>query len=297
MGAWRHRFRPRRTLYLALGHDEEVGGHAGAKNIAAWLEQRVGKDAFEFMWDEGLFVIDRVVPMHRGPVAMICVAEKGSLTLDLTVEATPGHSSTPPHETAIGILASAVSKLEKRPLRSVVAGAATNMFTHLVPGFPFPMRLLLSNMWLFGGLLRRVLAAKHKTATLVRTTTALTVFHAGSADNVVPGSAKAVVQHRVHPNDTLDEVEAYDRAVITTHGSRYPVLALCPFPRCLPTPTRHFPRSRLWSTWCTQKRGSHLGCLSPTRTVGGTGMWPGRYDGMLCCFLVVCVHCSRCGLR
>lgn len=214
MGAWRHRFRPRRTLYLALGHDEEVGGHAGAKNIAAWLEQRVGKDAFEFMWDEGLFVIDRVVPMHRGPVAMICVAEKGSLTLDLTVEATPGHSSTPPHETAIGILASAVSKLEKRPLRSVVAGAATNMFTHLVPGFPFPMRLLLSNMWLFGGLLRRVLAAKHKTATLVRTTTALTVFHAGSADNVVPGSAKAVVQHRVHPNDTLDEVEAYDRAVI-----------------------------------------------------------------------------------
>ena len=118
-GAYYPRYRPRRSLYLALGHDEEIGGWQGAKNISAWLEKRLGRNAFEFMWDEGLFVIDRIVPGHRGPVAMICVAEKGSVTFELSVEDTPGHSSAPPPETAVGILASAVSKLERQPLRQV----------------------------------------------------------------------------------------------------------------------------------------------------------------------------------
>lgn len=40
------------------------------------------------------------------------VTEKGSLTLELSVAGSPGHSSVPPASTAIGILATAVSKLE-----------------------------------------------------------------------------------------------------------------------------------------------------------------------------------------
>lgn len=199
---------------MALGHDEEIGGWQGAKHIAEFIHQRLGPRCFEFMWDEGLFVIDRIVPGHRGPVAMICVAEKGSVTLELSVEGTPGHSSAPEFESAVGILANAVSKLERQPLPATLDGPANNMFTALRPGFTFGMKLLVSNLWLFGPLLRRVLAAKHKTSTLVRTTTALTVFQAGSKHNVVPGSAKAIVQHRVHPKDTLDDVQAYDTAVV-----------------------------------------------------------------------------------
>ena len=33
---------------------------------------------------------------------MICVAEKGYLTVRMTVETDPGHASKPPKETAIG---------------------------------------------------------------------------------------------------------------------------------------------------------------------------------------------------
>src|SRR5690606_1672604 len=33
-------FRPGRTVYLAFGHDEEVGGHEGAARIAALLQRR-----------------------------------------------------------------------------------------------------------------------------------------------------------------------------------------------------------------------------------------------------------------
>lgn len=44
----------------------------------------------------------------------IGITEKGSLTLELSVSGTPGHSSIPPSESPIGILASAVAKLEER---------------------------------------------------------------------------------------------------------------------------------------------------------------------------------------
>jgi carboxypeptidase PM20D1 len=47
------------------------------------------------------------------------------------------------------------------------------------------------------------LAMNPKTATLVRTTTAVTVFHSGIKSNVLPGEAYALVNHRIHPNDTI----------------------------------------------------------------------------------------------
>ena len=60
------------------------------------------------------------------------------------------------------------------------------------------MKIVMSNLWLFGGLVQRILAAKHKTATLVRTTSALTVFRAGLKANVIPAIATAIVNHRAH---------------------------------------------------------------------------------------------------
>jgi carboxypeptidase PM20D1 len=36
-------FEPRRTVYLAFGHDEELGGFSGAQHIAAILKERAGR--------------------------------------------------------------------------------------------------------------------------------------------------------------------------------------------------------------------------------------------------------------
>ena len=113
-------FAPRRSVYLCFGHDEEIGGGEGAKRIAEHFVRR--GVTFEFMLDEGLFVIDGVVPGHARPVAMVCVGEKGFLTARLTVEYEPGRASAPPAEGAIGILARALSRLE-RPMPSRRRGA------------------------------------------------------------------------------------------------------------------------------------------------------------------------------
>ena len=55
---------------------------------------------------------------------------------------------------------------------------------------------------------------KPKTAAVLRTTTAVTIFNAGVKINVIPNRATAWVNHRVHPQDSLRQVLEYDRKVI-----------------------------------------------------------------------------------
>ncbi|HEX8852652.1 MAG TPA: M20/M25/M40 family metallo-hydrolase, partial [Pyrinomonadaceae bacterium] len=61
-------FRPRRTVYLAFGHDEEVGGR-GAARIAELLRAR-GVEP-EFVLDEGGVLTKGVVPGVSAPVALV----------------------------------------------------------------------------------------------------------------------------------------------------------------------------------------------------------------------------------
>jgi carboxypeptidase PM20D1 len=80
-------FRPKRTIYFAFGHDEEVGGTRGAKAIAALLASRGVR--LDFVLDEGLLITDGIVKGLDRPAALIGVAEKGYATLVLTAHATP----------------------------------------------------------------------------------------------------------------------------------------------------------------------------------------------------------------
>jgi carboxypeptidase PM20D1 len=87
-------FQPQRTLYLAFGHDEKTGGASGAAKIASLLHSR--QVELEYVLDEGGSITDGLVPGVAAPVALIGIAEKGYLSLELSVESAGGHSSTPP---------------------------------------------------------------------------------------------------------------------------------------------------------------------------------------------------------
>ena len=91
---------PKRTIYLAFGHDEEQGGIDGAKVMADVLVKR-GVQA-EFLVDEGGLVTQGVVPGIDAPMALT-PAEKGIVTLQLKVVGEGGHSSMPPEQTSIGV--------------------------------------------------------------------------------------------------------------------------------------------------------------------------------------------------
>ena len=104
-------FRPARTLYLAYGHDEEVGGTGGAHEIAARLKHR-GVE-LEMVLDEGGVIADGIFPAVSKPIALVGIGEKGFVTLELSTDVPGGHSSLPPRQSAVGILSSTIAKLEK----------------------------------------------------------------------------------------------------------------------------------------------------------------------------------------
>jgi carboxypeptidase PM20D1 len=216
-------FRPKRTIYFAFGHDEEVSGMRGAKAIAALLASRGVR--LDFVLDEGLLITDGIMKGLDKPAALIGVAEKGYATLVLTAHATPGHSSMPPRETAIGMMSAALARLEDHSLPARVRGTVAEMFDTLAPEMSGFNRVVLSNLWLFKPLLLREFDKGGATRAMVRTTTALTIFNAGDKDNVLPGNAEATVNFRLLPGDTQASITEHVRDTIKNDK-----ISIAPFP-------------------------------------------------------------------
>lgn len=206
-------FHPTRTLYLAFGHDEEVGGAQGAAKIADLLESRRVAD-FALVLDEGGAITEGMVPGVSGPAAIIGVAEKGYVSLELLATAEGGHSSSPPASTAIGILSRAITRLEENPFPTRIDGATRSMLEYVGPEMSFGRRLLLANLWLTAPLVEKGMAAGGSGAASVRTTTAATMFNAGVKDNVLPINARAVVNFRILPGDTVASVTQRVREIV-----------------------------------------------------------------------------------
>lgn len=206
-------YRPRRTVYLAFGHDEEVGGVRGAAGIAALLQER-GAEPYALVLDEGGAVVRGIIPGIEAPVALVGIAEKGYVNVELVVEGPGGHSSTPPAQTNIGILAAAIARLEADPFPARFAGASRRMFDYVAPEMPFAHRLAFANLWLTEPLVTRILLASPQTAAMVRTTTAVTMVEGGVKANVLPITARAVVNHRIVPGETRETVLERVRRVV-----------------------------------------------------------------------------------
>ncbi|MDE2614343.1 MAG: M20 family peptidase [Burkholderiales bacterium] len=208
-------FKPRRTIYLAFGHDEEVEGYAGAQAIVKLLQQRGVR--LDFALDEGLAVTEGILPGVAQPLAMIGLAEKGLVSVRLVATAPSGHSSMPspaPGASAIGMLSAALERLDRHPMPGGMRGAAAAMFQAIAPELPFGQRLAMSNLWLLRPVVESVLSRGAATNAMLRTTTAMTILRAGNKENVLPGRAEAVVNFRILPGDTSQQVVEHVRRVI-----------------------------------------------------------------------------------
>ncbi|MDM0111050.1 M20 family peptidase [Variovorax sp. J22R133] len=200
-------FKPKQTIYLISGDDEEVLGKRGAGAIAELLKSRGVR--LEWVLDEGLLVTEGVLPGLNMPAALIGLAEKGYGTFFLSLDMAPGHSSMPPGKSAIGTMSAGLAKLEANPLPASISGVAESMFTTLAPEMTGFNRFALSNLWLFGPLVQKQLEAGPSSNAMLRTTTALTIVNAGNKDNVLPGHVEAAVNFRILPGETLASVEQH----------------------------------------------------------------------------------------
>lgn len=205
-------FKPRQTIYLGFGHDEEVGGLQGGRAIAALLQSRAIQ--LDYVLDEGLLITEGILKGLNQSAALIGVAEKGYATLELSLEATPGHSSMPPQKTAIGMMSLALAKLEQEQFPAQIQGVALAMFETIAPEMSGINRVLLSNLWIFRPLVQRELLKGGSTNAMLRTTTALTMVHAGNKDNVLPGHIQASVNFRTLPGDSQATVLQHVKHVV-----------------------------------------------------------------------------------
>ncbi|HVY86282.1 MAG TPA: M20 family peptidase [Caulobacterales bacterium] len=207
----RQGMKPKRTIIFAFGHDEELGG-SGAHAMAAALKAR-GVRAW-FAIDEGLVILSHH-PLTDAPASLIGISEKGFGTLRVVAHGQAGHSSMPPPETAVSLLAQAVTRIHAMPIdHSLENGPAMDMMRALSPQLPFTTRMAVANEWLFGPMLRQRFAGIPAANALVGTTVAPTVINGGVRENVLPAEATALINLRIHPRDHADDLLARARHAV-----------------------------------------------------------------------------------
>jgi carboxypeptidase PM20D1 len=220
--------RPSRTLYIAIGGDEELLGTRGASVIVKALADRGIRLGCVF--DEGSVIAQGAVPFVSKPVALVGVAEKGFLNLEVSVTGKAGHSSMPGRGTAAGALSRVLAEIEKRPFPLRLTPTVAGFFKAIAPHASAPMgRLfrLLRPLWPF---LKGTLSASAAFDAQVRTTQAATMLRAGVVPNVLPAEARGVVNIRILHGDTVEGVIERVRAKAARVMPKGFTLKIAPLP-------------------------------------------------------------------
>ena len=207
-------FKPERSVLLSLGADEEIGGYQGNRLVAEHLQQQ----GIQLAWvsDEGGAITRGMIPGVNANVALIGIAEKGSVTLNVTAAAVGGHSSMPPpfDDTAIGRLSLSLQQIDDKPFATHVDGPTNDLLDTIAPALDFLPRLILSNRWLFGPLVTKMLEGSAAGSAQLRTVIAPTIINAGNKENVLPPDARAIINLRIHPADSIESVQQHVRAAV-----------------------------------------------------------------------------------
>ncbi|WP_062465172.1 M20/M25/M40 family metallo-hydrolase [Demequina soli] len=203
---------PASDLYLLMGADEESYGDC-ATTAAALLAER-GVTPW-LVLDEGGAVATGAFPGLDGEAAVIGVSEKGIVDLRLTVEGLGGHASTPPKESAPGILARALTRIEAHPHPAAVNDVSVEMLSLVGGRLRGPLGALLRRASSLRGLLARVMPRlSPELAAMVRTTVAITQLEGSPAHNVLATRATAVLNIRIAVGSSVSEAVEHVRRTV-----------------------------------------------------------------------------------
>lgn len=215
---------PDYDIFLAFGHDEEVGGKQGALEIAEYFKEK-GIN-FRFVLDEGGAVTEGSIPTIKKPIAVIGICEKGFASIRLTAASNGGHASMPPKRTALYELAKAVTSLEEKQLPLKITKPVHDLIMHIGPEMPLINRIVISNMWLFKKLFIRNFSKSVSGNALLRTTTATTMAKGSQEANILPQKPSVTLNFRIAPDETGEELLNHIKKTINNDNIQIEILRL-----------------------------------------------------------------------
>ena len=236
-------FSPERDVYICLGHNEEVmcaDESSGAIAICKWFqEQGIHLDC---VIDEGGAILPvRIKGVLDKNLAGIGVAEKGYADIRVSVNAKGGHSSQSPNHTALGKLANVIKDIEDNQFKCKFSPMTRELFDKIARNVTYPVKLVTCNWKLFIPALEKALGYIPPAASLLRTTTGVTMANGSPAPNVLPQRATATVNFRMFPGQTIDDVVVHLKKVIRYKNVEIEVLPGWKNPSLIsPTDSRTF---------------------------------------------------------
>lgn len=209
-------FEPERDVYLLFGDNEEVvaSDENGATAIMNTLKERgVHLDA---ILDEGGAMLPVNVKgiLENKYLAGIGIAEKGYADIEITVTAKGGHSSQPPKHTALGQLADVIKDIENNQFKASFSNSMKSLFDSISRHCTYPVRLITCNLPLLYPALLEVCKLIPPAASMVRTTTGVTMATGSPAANVLPQRATVTVNFRAMPGTSTQDLVDHIRKVV-----------------------------------------------------------------------------------
>lgn len=203
---------PESDIYIASSCTEEISGE-GAPRIAQYLkEQGVQLD---FLLDEGGMIVENPVGGVNGCYGMVGVVEKGYGDVKFIARSNGGHASAPGRNTPLVRLGRFMVAIEKKnPFTPRMTETVREMFHRMTPNMDFGMRLIFANLWLFEGLLLRLLPMiSPAAAAMTRTTMAFTTAKGAEGLNVLPQYAYVTANMRFIQHQQNEECFALVRKI------------------------------------------------------------------------------------
>lgn len=206
-------YKPRRTIILAFGFDEEISGNHGAARMGQYLLKKYGENGINSIVDEGGM---GVLKYKDVLLALPGVAEKGMYDSQITVYTPGGHSSIPPDHTGIGIAGALISKMEKTPFeptlstRNPVYGFLQCLaaYSHMLPA-PYREAILASGKSRkANAAVRATLGARKATRYMITTSQALDVVEGGMKVNALPERVSITANFRIAMEETINSTRA-----------------------------------------------------------------------------------------
>lgn len=206
-------YKPKRSIVLSFGFDEEISGRQGAGHLAPFLFERYGKDGIAAAVDEGA-TFEKV---WGQTFAKPGVGEKGYTDVHVVVRMPGGHSSIPSDHTSIGVASELIQAIEAQQYPAHLADENPYLGqlycgAEHAPHFPKKLSKLLSTRAKsqptcaaskkIDKLALEAAKAGPGIKYLLQTSQAVDVINGGVKVNALPERTEVVVNHRINVGET-----------------------------------------------------------------------------------------------